>query len=285
MIFNGMTSEFMLKLEARFLAQKLVCVGLDSDIAKLPQGLLAEHASPEEALFVFNRGIIEATADLVSAFKPNAAFYEAEGEAGYRALKRTAEYLKEHYPEIPLILDAKRADIGNTNESYARGIFDDLLMDAVTVHPYLGKEALAPFLARKDKGIFVLVRTSNPGAGEFQDLTVEGMPLYQRVARNVAEKWNGNGNCGVVVGATYPEELSMVRGIVGDMPILVPGIGAQGGDVAKTVSAGKGKDSFGLVINSSRGIIYASGGADYADAARKAAEALSDSIRAALLPA
>ena len=267
------------------MAQKLVCVGLDSDIAKLPEAVKAEYSSPEEALFVFNRSIIEATADLVSAFKLNAAFYEAEGEAGYRALKRTAGYLKEQYPEIPVIFDAKRADIGNTNEAYARAIFDDLLMDAVTVHPYLGKEALAPFLARKDKGIFVLVRTSNPGAGEFQDLVVDGLPLYQKVARNVAEGWNGNGNCGVVVGATYPEELKAVREIVGNMPILVPGIGAQGGDIAKTVSAGKGKSSFGLVINSSRGIIYASQGADYADAARKATEALSDFIHTALLTA
>lgn len=269
-------------LEARFAAQKLVCVGLDSDIAKLPSVILEEYTSPEEALFVFNRNIIDATADFASAFKPNAAFYEAEGGAGYRALKRTADYLKEQYPEIPIIFDAKRADIGNTNEAYARAIFDDLSMDAVTVHPYLGKEALAPFLARKDKGIFVLVRTSNPGAGEFQDLSVDGKPLYQRVAENIREKWNENGNCGVVVGATYPEELQAVRAIVGDMPILVPGIGAQGGDVVKTIAAGKGKDSFGLVINSSRGIIFASSGSDFADRAHKEAEKLSRSIQDAL---
>lgn len=277
------TQQFMEMLEARFAAQKLVCIGLDSDMAKLPAVIREEYASPEEALFIFNRRIIDATADLASAFKPNAAFYEAEGEAGHRALRRTADYLKEHYPDIPLILDAKRADIGNTNEGYVRAVFDEIGADAVTVHPYLGKEALEPFLARKDKGVFVLAKTSNPGSGEFQDLLVDGEPLYQRVARNAATGWNGNGNCGLVVGATYPEELKKVRAIVGDMPILVPGIGAQGGDVVATISAGKGKSSFGLVINSSRGILYASHGEDFAEAARTATEVLSGSIRDALV--
>lgn len=266
--------EFIAKLDERFAAKRYVCVGLDTDFAKLPPSVTEAHPSPEEAVFVFNRAIIDATADIASAFKPNAAFYEAEGDQGWRALKRTAHYVREQYPEIPLILDAKRADIGTTNEAYAGAIFDDLEMDAVTVHPYLGRESLQPFLKRKDKGIFVLVRTSNPGSGEFQDLDVGGVPLYQKVAHAVAADWNGNGNCGVVVGATYPEELKAVRGIVGEMPILIPGLGAQGGDTAKTVALGKAAKGFGMVINSSRGIIYASSGEDFADAARKAAEGL-----------
>lgn len=279
-----MSSEFIAKLEERWKAGKLLCVGLDSDFLKLPESITREHESSEEALFVFNRAIIDATADSACAFKANPAFYEAESDQGVRALKRTSEYLKEHYPEIPVILDAKRADIGNTNDAYARAIFDELQMDAVTVHPYLGKESLKPFLDRKDKGILVLVKTSNPGAGEFQDLPAgeAGEPLYAVVARHVAQKWNENGNCGAVVGATYPEELSTVRKIIGDMPILVPGIGVQGGDVGKTVRAGKAKRSFGLIINASRSVIFAGSGDDFADAARISAESLSAEIRAAL---
>jgi orotidine-5'-phosphate decarboxylase len=274
--------EFIAKLEERWKAGVFVSVGLDPEISKLPSHLREAHASPEEAFFVFNRAVIDATASVACAFKPNAAFYEAEGDQGWRALKRTAKYLKEAYPDIPVILDAKRGDIGSTNEAYARAIFDDLEMDAVTIHPYLGREAVQPFLDRKDRGVFVLVRTSNPGAGEFQDLKIGEEELYRIVAGNVASGWNGAGNVGVVVGATYPEELKTVREIVGDMPILVPGIGAQGGDVAKTVAAGKGKNAFGMLIHSSRSIIYASGGEDYAEAAGNQATLLSEEIARAL---
>ncbi len=274
------STSFMEKLENRWSRAGFLCVGLDLNLSLIPEVLKKENTSLEDIFFTFNREIIDATADLVCAYKPNSAFYEAEGEAGMRALTRTVLYIKETYPDIPVVLDAKRADIGNTNEGYVRAFFDELGADAVTVHPYLGREALEPFLERKDKGIFVLARTSNPGAGEFQDLPVgaAGESLYKAVARSVADSWNGRGNCGLVVGATYPEELALVRAIVGDMPILIPGIGAQGGDVAKTVQAGKNSKGKGMLISSSRAIIYASSGADFADAARKASEKLKGEI-------
>jgi orotidine-5'-phosphate decarboxylase len=197
-------------------------------------------------------------------------------------------------PDVPVILDVKLADIGNTNEGYAREAFDYYKADAMTVHPYLGKEALQPFLDRKDKGIFVLCRTSNPGAGEFQDRFVNltpaeidewglmpgtRLPLYQLVAYRVSREWNTNDNCGLVVGATYPEELRQVRGIVGDMPLLIPGIGAQGGDVEATVNAGRDSHGHGMIINSSRSIIFASAGPNYTEAARQEAQKLHDMIR------
>src|SRR3990167_7438964 len=169
----------------------LVCVGLDSDISKIPE-FIRKGEHPQST---FNKAIIEATHDLVCAYKPNTAFYESRGARGIEALKITCDYLITHYPEIPIIIDAKRADIGNTNKGYAKFVFDYLNADAITVHPYLGKEAMAPFLERKDKGIFILVRTSNPGAGELQDLIVEGKPLYQRLAENIVKDWNYNDNC------------------------------------------------------------------------------------------
>lgn len=266
---------FNQKLASRFLKTGAVCIGLDPEIGLIPDVLKKEHGTIEEILFTFNREIIDATADLALAYKPNSAFYEAEGEAGYRALKRTMQYLREHYSEIPVILDAKRADIGNTNLGYVKAAFDDLGADAVTLHPYLGKETLLPFLVRKDKGIFILVKTSNPGSSEFQNvMTANGTELYKTVAERVASSWNENGNCGVVVGATYPEELRAVREIVGDMPILIPGLGAQGGDAQATVNAGKNSHGGGMILSSSRGIIFASSGTDFADAARKATEKL-----------
>jgi len=236
--------------------------------------------SVEEALFIFNRDIIDATHDLVCAYKPNSAFYEAQGDQGLRALCRTVEYIRETYPHIPVILDAKRADIGSTNLGYVQMAFDIIGVDAITIHPYLGKEALAPFLARKEKGMIVLVKTSNPGAGEFQDLPVGDAqePLYQVVARHVANAWNTHGNCAIVVGATYPAELEKVRAIVGDMPILIPGIGAQGGEVEATVSAGKDSRGWGMIISASRSIIFASKGDDFARAAREATEQLRTEI-------
>ena len=219
--------------------KSLVCVGLDQN------------------LFSFNRTIIEATHDLVCSYKLNTAFYEAIGHEGINALKDTCDYLVEKYPEIPIIIDAKRADIGNTNKGYVQFVFTYLGADAITVHPYLGEEAIRPFLDCKDKGVIVLCRTSNSGAGEFQDLKVSGKSLYKIVAENVSNKWNINKNCMLVVGATYPAELKEVRKIVGDMTLLVPGIGAQGGDLEATLKAGLNSKKQGLIINSSRGIIFA----------------------------
>lgn len=273
----------------------LLCVGLDSGIEKVPKHIRkGEH--PQST---FNKAIIDSTADLVCAYKPNTAFYEARGNRGIEALKITCDYIKEKYPQIPIILDAKRADIGSTNEGYAKFAYDYLGVDAITLHPYLGKEALRPFLDREDKGVFILCRTSNPGAGEFQDLLVTekgkntsgvarrdspdgegiGKPLYQIVAEHVVNDWNYNGNCGLVVGATYPAELKIVRRIVSDgFPLLIPGIGVQGGDVEKTVKAGIDANGLNAIINSSRGIIFASNGADFVQKARIEAEKLRDSI-------
>jgi orotidine-5'-phosphate decarboxylase len=266
---------FVSLLEQRWREGNCVCVGLDPTVERLPAQLRSQ-SSGEAALFAFNRAIIDATADLVCAYKPNAAFYEALGDAGLRALRATVGYVKENYPAIPVILDAKRADIDSTNAGYVAAAFDILGVDAITVHPYLGREALAPFLARREKGIIVLARTSNPGAGEFQDLVVGAAqePLYQHVARRVAQAWNANGNCALVVGATYPAELKRVRAIVGDMPILIPGIGAQGGEVAATVAAGRDSRGWGMIISVSRSVIYASHGSDFARAARGAVEEL-----------
>lgn len=268
------TRNFREMLEARWAEGRFVCVGLDSNYERIPQKLV----NVEMAVFVFNRKIVDATKDLVCAYKPNIAFYEEQGVQGLSALIRTTEYIRQHAPGVPIILDAKRADIGNTNRGYVKAAFEIYGVDAITVHPYLGAEALQPFLDQADKGIIVLCRTSNPGAGEFQDLQVNGEPLYRVVARRVATEWNKNGNCAVVVGATYPEELREVREIVGDMPILIPGIGAQGGDVEKTVAAGVDSRGWGIIINSSRGIIFASGGADFATAARKRTRELGDMI-------
>lgn len=271
---------FISLLERRWQEGYAVCVGLDSDYTQLPT-IVKRTGNIEDAMFTFNREIIDATHELVCAYKPNAAFYEAQGDAGTRALIRTVQYIKKTYAHLPVILDAKRADIGSTNLGYVAAVFDVIGADAVTVHPYLGKEALAPFLARKEKGILVLVKTSNPGSGELQDLLVgeERQPLYQIVARNVAQNWNANGNCAIVVGATYPAELARVRSIVGDMPILLPGIGTQGGEVAATVRAGKDSRGHGMIISASRSVIFASSGADFAQVARKATEQLNEEIR------
>jgi orotidine-5'-phosphate decarboxylase len=273
------TQTFISKLERRWQQGNFVCVGLDSDYDRLP-ATVKSIGSVEEALFVFNRDIIDATHELVCAYKPNAAFYEAQGDAGLRALTRTVHYIKKTYPSIPAILDAKRSDIGSTNLGYVTAAFDLIGVDAITVHPYLGKEALAPFLARKEKGIIVLAKTSNPGSSEFQDLPVGNSrePLYQVVARHVARAWNSNGNCALVVGATYPAELKKVRALVGDMPILIPGIGAQGGEIAATVAAGKDSRGQGMIISSSRDVIFAAAGSDFAQAARKATERLREEI-------
>lgn len=252
----------------------LVCVGLDSDINKLPEHL----KDSENPQFEFNKAIIDATHDLVCAYKPNSAFYEALGAKGIEQLQKTCDYLKNPYPEIQIILDAKRADIGSTNEGYLTYAYEYLGVDAITLHPYLGSEAIKPFLERADKGAIILCRTSNPGAGEFQDLVSDGQMLYQIVAKKVVNEWNKSNNCFLVVGATYPEELAEVRKIAGDMTFLVPGIGAQGGDVEKTAKAGLNSKKAGMVINSSRGIIFASTGEDFAEKARAETMKLRDEI-------
>jgi orotidine-5'-phosphate decarboxylase len=241
--------------------KSLLCVGLDSDISKLSSGGRDfPVGTPTEqylSQLSFNKYIIEATADLVCSYKLNTAFYESIGHEGINALKDTCDYLVKKYPEIPIIIDAKRADIGNTNKGYVQFIFSYLSADAVTVQPYLGEEAIRPFLDMKDKGVIVLCRTSNKGSGEFQDLKIGNTTLYKIVAKNVSEKWNKNKNCLLVVGATYPDELKEVRKIVGEMTLLVPGIGAQGGDLEATLKAGLNSKKQGVIINSSRGIIFA----------------------------
>ncbi|GAC1399544.1 MAG: orotidine-5'-phosphate decarboxylase [Ktedonobacteraceae bacterium] len=276
---NSLEPTFIAMLEKRWQEDTCVCVGLDPVYDRLPMKL-RQALSLEDAFFTFNRAIIDATYDLVCAYKPNSAFYEALEDVGTRIVIKTVKYIKQTYPHIPVILDAKRADIGNTNQGYVEAAFDSICADAITVHPYLGKEALAPFLARKEKGILVLVKTSNSGSDEFQSLPVGDRqePLYQAVARNVASTWNMHGNCAVVVGATYPSELKQVRAIVGDMPILIPGIGAQGANIATTVEAGKDSRGWGMIINSSRDIIFASHEENFAQAARDATQKLRTAI-------
>ncbi|MBI2616965.1 orotidine-5'-phosphate decarboxylase [Candidatus Gottesmanbacteria bacterium] len=238
----------------------LLCVGLDSDRGKIPRHIRA-RPHPQ---FEFNKAIIDATAPFVCAYKPNTAFYEAEGSSGIHQLKLTTDYIKEAYPEIPIILDAKRGDIGSTNLGYIKFAFEYLKADAITLHWYVGKEGLKPFLELEEKGLFIYCRSSNAGAHEFQDLIVSGKHLYEIIAEHVSKDWNYNRNCGLIFGATYPDELEVVRRVVGEMPLLIPGIGAQGGDVKKTVKAGVDKNGFNAIINSSRGIIFAGSGEDFA---------------------
>ena len=253
----------------------LVCIGLDSDIEKIPIRLKTN----QHPQFEFNKAIIDATYDLVCAYKPNIAFYEAENLAGLMQLKYTLDYIGKNYPEIPVIMDAKRGDIDNSNSGYVKFIFDYLGADAITVHPYLGKEALKPFLDHQDRGVFILCRTSNPGAGELQDLEISGIPFYQILAKKISSDWNYNGNCGLVVGATYPNELEIVRRIVGEqIPLLIPGIGAQGGNIQKTVEAGIDSQGLNAIINSSRKIIFADSGPEFAKKARMEALKLRDEI-------
>jgi len=267
-------------LENQWAQGKFLCVGLDSDFEKIPE--VARKEGVRETIVAFNRAIVDATKDYVCAYKPNSAFYELHGDEGWKALRETITYINEAAPDVAVILDAKRGDIGNTNDAYARSAFDHLRADAVTVHPYFGSEALEPFLARAEKGIIVLCRSSNPGAGELQDLKVGDTPLYQALASLVSTTWNSRGNCCVMVGATYPGELAEVRAIVGDMPILIPGIGTQNGDIEKTVKSGKNSKGHGMIICASRAVIFASSGDDYARTAGAKAEELHDAIKKAL---
>ncbi len=230
----------------------LLCVGLDSDFSKLPE----RFKSLEFPQFEFNKWIIDETAEFAATFKPNIAFYEARGEQGLRELKLTMDYLREKHQDIFTICDAKRGDIGNTNNGYIESIFDWFGFDSITLHPYFGSESLKPFFNRADKASIILCRSSNPGAGELQDLLVEDKSLWQIVAEKTAKDWNKNGNCMLMVGATYPDEMKIARSIIGDMTLLVPGVGAQGGDVEATVKAGLNSQKLGMIINSSRGIIF-----------------------------
>lgn len=237
----------------------LVCVGLDSDFEKLPE----RFKQKEFPQFEFNKWIIDQTAEFAAAFKPNSAFYEARGDQGIKELKMTMEYLQKNYADIFTILDAKRGDIGNTNNGYITSIFDWLGFDSITLHSYFGSEAFKPFLDRADKVSIILCRSSNPGSGELQDLNVvqasglPARPVWQVVAEKTAKDWNRNNNCMLMVGATYPEEMRMARSIIGNMTMLVPGIGAQGGDIKAAVEAGLNSDKRGMIINSSRGVIFA----------------------------
>lgn len=299
---------FMEMLKEQWARGNFVCVGLDSEFGKIPESLRwnqfwKERKDVSNVIVEFNHAIVEATKDIVCAYKPNAAFYEAHGDQGIAALHRTIVDIRDIAPHVPVIFDAKRADIGNTNAGYVKMAFDFLRADAITVHPYLGAEALKPFLDQADKGIFVLCRTSNSGSDELQNLPITlsfseltelvgdrneayalngligwgdpvasyHIPFYQYVALRVSRHWNKNGNCGLVVGATYPDELRIVRKLVSDMPILIPGIGAQGGDLGETVTAGQDSRNQGMIINSSRGIIFS-------DNPRRETKRLSDDI-------
>ncbi|AIY43396.1 Orotidine 5'-phosphate decarboxylase [Collimonas arenae] len=268
---------FIEKLSAAWRTNNsLLCVGLDPDIAKFPAHLQQQP----DAIYTFCKEIIDATAATACAFKPQIAYFSAMRAEDQ--LEAICAYLRENHPSIPIVMDAKRGDIGATAEQYAREAFERYGADAVTVSPYMGFDSVAPYLEWKDRGAIVLCRTSNAGGSDLQFLTVDGVPLYQHVARLVAEKWNTNGQCGLVVGATFPQELAQVRSIIGDMPLLVPGVGAQGGDIEATVNAGKTANGMGMMINSSRAILYAKpdhdAGENFAQAAKRVAEETRDAI-------
>jgi len=241
-----------------------LCIGLDPD----------PELMPELDVLQFNKAIIESTSDLVCAYKPNLAFYEALGTEGLAILEKTIECIP---GDIPVIGDAKRGDIGNTAKAYARALFSVLGLDAATINPYLGFDSIEPFINYQDKGVFILCRTSNTGAGDFQDLRIDGLPLYEAVARKASE-WNTYGNIGLVVGATYPEELKKVRSICPEMPLLIPGIGAQRGDLSSAVGYGVDTRGEKAIINVSRQILYASRGKDFAQAARNVTERIRNQI-------
>lgn len=272
-------TSFNATLAARWAASgSLLCVGIDPEPGRYPSTLVDDP----DRVFTFGKAIIDATAEYACAFKPQIAHFAAQGAED--ALERLIAYVHAAHPGIPVILDAKRGDIGSTALNYAREAFDRFRADAVTANPYLGSDSLAPYLDRADKGVVVLCRTSNPGAADLQDLPVAGAdgatrPLYQRVAEKAARDWNTHGNLSLVVGATWPEQLGEVRAIVGpSIPLLVPGIGAQGGDVEAVLKHGLNANRTGLIISSSRAILYASGGADFAEAAARVARDTRDAI-------
>jgi orotidine-5'-phosphate decarboxylase len=258
--------KFIDKLLAASRSNKsLLCVGLDPD----------PDLMPKVGILEFNKAVVDATADLVCAYKPNLAFYEALGLEGLRILWETIEYIPDH---IPIIGDGKRGDVGNTAKAYAKALFVTFGFDAATVNPYLGSDSVKPFIEYQDKGVFILCRTSNAGAVDFQDLIDEqGVPLYQLVAQK-AKDWNVHGNIGLVVGATYPDELNLIRKLCPEMPLLIPGIGAQGGDLASVIKHGVDARGEKTIINVSRQVLYASKGKDFAEATRHIALELRDKI-------
>lgn len=268
-------SGFLTRLDRACEANKsLLCIGLDADPTRMPV--------PD--VFEFNKAIVQSTGDLVCAYKPNLAFYEALGLAGLRALERSLEYIRQQCPETLIIGDAKRGDIGPSGEAYARAMFQVWGFDAVTVSPWGGRDTVEPFLGDDAKGVFIWCRGSNPGSADLQDLIIasdandtEGAPVYQHLAQ-AAQVWNVNDNIGLVVGATVPQQLSEVRRICPDLPLLIPGVGAQGGDLEEAVRRSIDQHGRRAIINSSRGIIYASSAPDFAKAARKEAAALRDGI-------
>ena len=267
-------SRFIERLdEAARTNRSLLAIGLDP----------WKPSMPIDDIAAFTTAVIDATCDLVCAYKPNSAFYEAYGIDGLRALEATVEAA--HAKHVPVILDAKRGDIGSSSVAYAQAAFEVWGADAVTVSPYMGGDSIEPFLAYGDRGVFVLTRTSNPGAAEFEELTVQSpdgpRPLYEQVALR-ASAWNARGNVGLVVGATAPEELGRVRKLAPDMPILVPGVGAQGGDLAASVRNGADAAGRHVVISVGRQVLYASKAGDYAQAARAEAEGLRAAINAEL---
>lgn len=257
-------------------SNSLLMVGLDPDPARFP----AELRGRDDAVFEFCKAIVDATAGYVCGIKPQIAYFSAHrAEDQLEALCR---HVHERHPQLPIVLDAKRGDIGSTAEQYAREAFERYQADAVTVNPFMGFDSLQPYLARPGKGVIVLCRTSNPGGSDLQFIeSADGTPLYLRVAELVAGRWNTNGQCALVVGATFPEEIAKVRQRIGDMPLLIPGIGAQGGDVQATVAAGRDSRGAGMMINSSRAILYAAQGEDWRDAAADAARATRDAINTA----
>ena len=268
---------FMTALKAAWQQRdSLLCVGLDPDPAKFPAHLRGRP----DAIYTFCAAIVDATADLVCCFKPQIAYF-----AAHRAedqLEALIDHIHARHPGTPVVLDAKRGDIGSTAEQYAIEAFERYRADAITVNPYMGRDSVEPYLAYPDKGVILLCRTSNAGGSDLQFLEVGGLKLYEHVARLVATQWNASGNCGLVVGATFPAEIARVRELVGDMPLLVPGIGAQGGDIAATLAAGRTANGTGLMINSSRAILYAgtqgAASEQFAAAARAAALATRDAI-------
>jgi orotidine-5'-phosphate decarboxylase len=264
---------FTERLAARWRsADSLLCVGLDPDPTRFP----AHLRDRDDAIFAFCAAIADATAPYACAFKPQVAYFaSARAE---EQLESLVAHLRRHHPQVPVVLDAKRGDIGATAEHYAREAFERYGADAVTLSPFMGRDSLEPFMAYAERGLFVLCRTSNPGGDDLQMLDLAGERLYERVARLAARQWNRTGQLGLVVGATYPAELARVREIAGPMPLLVPGIGAQGGDVQAAVQAGQTGDGGGMLINSSRAILYASPGEDFAQAAADAAQRTRDEI-------
>jgi len=252
-------------LEASQANNSLLCIGLDPDPELMPAGM---------GILDFNRAIVEATSDLVCAYKPNLAFYEAMGKDGFKTLEGTVACIPD---TIPVIGDAKRGDIGSTARAYAKSLFEMFGFDAATVNPLMGFDSLEPFIDYADKGVFVLCRTSNPGSADLQEQLLANGPLFEIIAMR-AREWNKNGNIGLVVGATYPDEVSRVRQLCPDMPLLIPGVGKQGGDLASAVRYGVDAKGQKAIISSSRQITYASQGADFAEAAREAAASLRDEI-------